>query len=438
MSKIKALRARRVWDSRGRPTVEVDVTLVCGATGRAIAPSGASRGTHEAVESRDGTAYLDGLDVQKALFGIEQEIAPLLIGQDAGDQEGIDRAMIDLDGTPNKSRLGGNALVAASMAVLNAAAASAGMPLWKYLAGENTATLPLPQIQIFGGGAHAASRIDIQDLMVVAVGARSFQEALLMTSEVYQRAGELQRSRGVVAGVADEGGWWPNFDSNEQALDTLVQAIERAGYVPGQEVAIALDIAASEFGSKSNYRLTLDKRDVDTDGMCEYLLRWLERYPIVSIEDPLAEDDEAGWVAFTRTAGAKVQIVGDDFLVTDAARIHRAADTGACNAVLIKPNQVGTITEMREAIKAAKASGFSTIVSARSGESEDTIIVHLATGLNAGQLKVGSFARSERVAKWNEGIRIETSLSGAPLFAGAGVLSGLKVPVQQRASMNRL
>ncbi len=428
MSKIVELRSRRVWDSRGRPTVEVEVLLECGASGRAIAPSGASRGLHEAVELRDGTTRLGGFDVRKALKGIEEEICPLLIGQDARDQEAIDRGMIALDGTPNKSRLGGNALVATSMAVLNASAASAGKPLWEYLARENGATLPLPQIQIFGGGAHAAGRIDIQDLMVIAVGAHSFQEALCITSDVYRTAGELLRDRGLLAGVADEGGWWPTFDSNEQALELLVRSIERSGHVPGDDVSIALDIAASELRSQDKYRLKLDGVELNTEEMCEYLLRWLERYPIVSIEDPLAENDEAGWIAFSRAIGSRVQIVGDDYLVTNAARIARAADGGKCNAVLIKPNQAGTITEMRDALGAAEVAGFSTIVSARSGESEDVTIVHLATGLNAGQLKVGSFARSERMAKWNEGIRIETMPNNAPPFAGAFALAGSRRP----------
>ena len=422
MSTIVALHGRRIWDSRGRPTIEVEVTLACGNRGRGIAPSGASRGLHEAVELRDRTRMLAGLDVQRALSGIEQEISPLLIGHDVHEQEAIDQALIDLDGTANKSRLGGNALVATSMAVLNAAAASAGLPLWRYLAGGNAVTLPLPQIQIFGGGAHAARRIDIQDLMVIAIGARTFQESLVMTAEVYQRAGEMMRDRGLLAGVADEGGWWPTFNSNEQALDMLVGAIESAGYVPGADVSIALDIAASEFGSDGKYLLALDESQLDTDGMCERLLRWIERYPIVSLEDPLAEDDEAGLIAFTRAVGSRVQVVGDDYLVTDAARICSAAAKGACNSVLIKPNQAGTITETRAALASARSAGFSTIVSARSGESEDATIVHLATGLNAGQLKVGSFARSERMAKWNEGVRIETSLDDVPRFAGASVL----------------
>jgi enolase len=424
MRKIVDIEARRVWDSRGRPTIEVDVTLECGAFGRAIAPAGLSRGSHEAAELRDGTPMLAGLDVRRALEKIEHEVAPLLIGRDAREQEEIDQAMVDLDGTPNKSRLGGNSLVATSMAVVKAAASSCHMPLWRYLASGHDVTLPLPQIQIFGGGAHAGRRIDIQDLMIIARSARSFQESLVMAAEVYRSAGDLMRKHGRLAGVADEGGWWPLFDSNEQALDTLVAAIEAAGYIPGTDVDIALDVAASEFGSKGKYHLALDQAQVDTDGMCERLLRWLERYPIVSIEDPLAEDDEEGLIALTRAVGSRVQIVGDDYLVTNAARIRRAAAAGACNAVLIKPNQAGTITETRAALASAATEGFSTILSARSGDSEDTTIVHLATGLNAGQLKVGSFARSERMAKWNEGIRIETGKGEIPRFAGAGVLAG--------------
>lgn len=424
MSKIVGLQARRVWDSRGRPTVEVDVVLECGAIGRAIAPSGLSRGVHEAVELRDGTPTLGGLDVQKALLGIDEEIAPLLIGRDVEDQEAIDSALIDLDGTENKGRLGGNAIVATSMAVLKAAAASSALPLWRYLARDTRVTLPLPQIQIFGGGAHAGTRIDIQDLMVIALSARSFQESLVMTAEVYRCAGAMMRNRGLLAGVADEGGWWPMFANNEQAIEALVSAIEAAGYTPGTDVAIALDVAASEFGSNGIYRLALDKKELDTNGMCERLLRWIDHYPIVSIEDPLAEDDEAGLIAFTRAAGSRVQIVGDDYLVTNAAKVRGAAAKCACNAVLIKPNQAGTITETRSALTSARSVGFSTIVSARSGDSEDTTIVHLATGLNAGQLKVGSFARSERMAKWNEGIRIETAQGDTPHFVGASILRG--------------
>ncbi|HEY8360751.1 MAG TPA: phosphopyruvate hydratase [Ramlibacter sp.] len=420
---IRSIAARRIWDSRGRPTVEVEVTNDDGSSGIGIAPAGASMGTREAVELRDGGTRFKGLDVQQALRGIEREIAPLLLGRDVADQAGIDAALVALDGTPNKARLGGNALVATSLAVLHAAAARARQPLWQYLAEGRPVRLPLPQIQIFGGGAHAGRRVDIQDFMVIATGATGFAHALEMTAEVYRAAGELMAARGQLAGVADEGGWWPSFARNEEALDTLVAAIERAGFVPGDDVGIALDIAASEFGREGQYRLALENQRLDSNAWCEQLVRWVERYPVVSIEDPLGEDDEAGLVAFTRAVGQRVQVVGDDYLVTDAERVRRAAQLGACNCVLVKPNQAGTVTEARAALDAAQALGYGTVVSARSGETEDVAIVHLATGWNAGQLKVGSFARSERMAKWNEGVRIETR-AGAPAgFAGRAVLS---------------
>lgn len=420
MSMIKNVHARRVWDSRGWPTVEAEIILESGHVGRGIAPAGASRGTHEAVELRDGGKAFSGKDVQKAIANIKHEIAPALIGMDVTNQAAIDCRMIELDGTPTKERLGGNAIIAVSMAALHAAAASAGQRLWRYLAGDAPVRLPLPQIQIFGGGAHAGRRIDIQDLMVVASGAKSFDEALEMTCEVYHSAGRIMQQRGLLQGVADEGGWWPAFDSNEQALDTLVRAIEGAGYVPGKDVSIVLDIASSEFGKDGRYRLALEEAEYDSDGMCELLLGWLDRYPIASIEDPLAEDDETGLIAFTRAAGSKVQIVGDDFFVTNAQRVENAAAKGACNCVLIKPNQAGTITETKAALDAARKAGYGAIVSARSGETEDVTIVHLSTGWNAGQLKVGSFARSERMAKWNEAIRIESE--GHP-FAGSKALT---------------
>lgn len=407
---IASVHGRRVWDSRGRPTVEAEVTLTGGAHGRAIAPAGMSRGSREAIDLRDGGERFGGLDVTQALAGIDGEIATTLAGRDALDQAGVDAALIALDGTPNKARLGGNATVAVSLAVAHAAARAQGLPLWRHLAGSGTVTLPLPQIQIFGGGAHAGRRIDIQDLMVVAVGAATFAEALAMTADVYRAAGVLMQEAGQLAGVADEGGWWPQFASNEEALATLVRAIERAGYRPGTEVAIALDIAASEFGHDGRYVLGLERRELDRAAFAELLHGWLGRYPIVSIEDPFGEDDRDGWIAFTRTAGERVQIVGDDYLVTDAARVRAATTDSACNAVLIKPNQAGTLTEAKAALAAGQAAGFGTIVSARSGETEDVSIVHLAVGWNAGQLKVGSFARSERMAKWNEGLRIEEAL----------------------------
>jgi len=421
---IVAVKGRRVWDSRGRPTVEAEVHLACGAAGRAIAPAGASRGSREAIDLRDGGSALGGMHVGRALGYINGEIAKALVGFDAIRQADIDQTLIALDGTPNKARLGGNASIAVSMAVLHSAAAAAGEPLYRFLSAGKATRLPLPQIQIFGGGAHAGRRVDVQDFMVTALAARSFDEALVMSAEVYRAAGELMQARGLALGVADEGGWWPAFSSNEQALDMLMRAIERAGYTAGAEVAIALDIAASEFGRGGLYRFALEERDFDSDGLAEVLLRWVERYPIVSIEDPMAEDDPLGMVRFTAAAGARVQVIGDDYLVTNAALVQQAAQEHACNAVLIKPNQAGTVTETKAALEAGKRAGFGTVVSARSGETEDVTIVHLCVGWDAGQLKVGSFARSERMAKWNEALRIEEALGAAAGFAGRDVLPG--------------
>ena len=407
---ILSVRGRRVWDSRARPTVEVEVALSGGARGRAIAPAGASRGSGEAADLRDGGEAFGGYGVDRAVAAVNGEIAAALEGLDARDREGADRRLIGLDGTADKSRLGGNALVAASMAVAHAAVAAEGVPLWRHLAGDAEPIMPLPEIQIFGGGAHAARRVDIQDFMVIAVGASDYGEALDWTAEVYRAAGRIMADRGLLAGTADEGGFWPAFDGNEQALETLVEAIERAGLAPGEQVAISLDVAASEFGARGRYRLARDGKTLDTDGMCELLGGWIERFPIVSVEDPLAEDDLDGLAAFTRAHGTRVQIVGDDALVSDAARVEKAAAAGACNAVLLKPNQAGTLTECRDALEAARAAGYGAIVSARSGETEDTTVVHLAVGWGAGQLKVGSIAHGERTAKWNEGLRIAETL----------------------------
>ncbi len=421
-SAIVRVLGRRVWDSRGRPTVEAEVHLASGIIGRAIAPAGASRGSREAIDLRDGGDVLGGFDVARAIANVNGDITRVLQGMDAREQSAVDAALIELDGTPNKARLGGNATIAVSMAVLHAAAAADHVPLYAHLAAGAPVRLPLPEIQIFGGGAHAGRRVDIQDFMVMALSARTFAEALTMTAEVYRAAGLLMQDAGKLAGVADEGGFWPVFDSNEEALGMLVRAIERAGYIPGEEVAISLDIAASEFGRDGRYRLGLDGRELDRDGMIEMLLDWCRRYPIASIEDPLAEDDPEGLRAFTRAVGHRIQVIGDDYLVTNADRVRMAARDGDCNAVLVKPNQAGTITETRAACEAGRAAGFGTIVSARSGETEDVTIVHLATGWNAGQLKVGSFARSERMAKWNEALRVEEALGDAARFAGRSVL----------------
>jgi enolase len=421
---IHSVSAMRVWDSRGRPTVEAEVRLVDGSRGRAIAPAGASTGSGEAVDLRDGGEALGGRDVQRALGNIRGEIANALRGADAGDQAAVDALLCRLDGTDDKGRLGANATVAVSMATAHAAAAAAGVPLWRYLAGDGEVVLPLPEIQIFGGGAHAGGRTDVQDFMIVAPGAESFDQALVWTAEVYAAAGRLLEARGKLRGVADEGGYWPEFSGNEEALAYLSKAIETAGFTPMDQIAISLDIAASEFGRQGHYHLSLDGDELGSDALIERLAGWLARYPIVSVEDPLAEDDEQGLADFTARFGDRLQIVGDDYLVTNAARVAHAAGVGACNAVLIKPNQAGTLSEARQALAASREAGWGAIVSARSGETEDTTIVHLAIGWGVPQLKVGSFARSERMAKWNEALRIESALGERARFAGGLALAG--------------
>ena len=422
---IEIISAARVWDSRGRPTVEAEVRLRGGARGRAIAPAGASTGSGEAVDLRDGGESLQGLDVQRALANVRGEIAQGLEGLDAYDQRAVDERLCDLDGTADKRRLGANATVAVSMANAHAAAAAAGMPLWRYLAGDREVRLPLPEVQIFGGGAHAAGRIEVQDFMVVAPGAESFEQALVWTAEVYAAAGRLLEQRGKLRGVADEGGYWPEFSNNEAALEYLTRAIETTGLKPGEQVAIALDVAASEFGRAGRYRLSLEESELESSALIDRLGEWIERFPIVSVEDPLGEDDDAGFIAFTDRFGDRLQIVGDDYLVTNAERVRRAAAAGACNALLVKPNQAGTLTEALEALEVARAAGWGTIVSARSGETEDVTVVHLAIGWGALQLKVGSFSRSERMAKWNEALRIEAALGKGVRFVGAAALSSV-------------
>jgi enolase len=415
---IRSVRARRVWDSRGRPTVEAEISLPNGFTGRAIAPAGASKGSREALEMRDGGQPFGGWDVMQAVGHVNNEIANALTGFAADNQRALDDLLVELDGTENKSKLGANATLAVSLAAAHAVAAASNMPLYQYIGQGKTGRLPMPQIQIFGGGAHAGRRVDIQDFMVICTGASSFAQALEWTAEVYRHAGLLMASRGSLMGVADEGGWWPDFSSNEQALELLLQSIENAGLIPGEQVAIALDIAASEFGRNRIYKLGLESRTLDSDGLIELLLRWIDKYPIVSIEDPLAEDDLPGFAKFTSAAGHRLQIVGDDFLVTSAKLIADAARAGAANTVLLKPNQRGTLSETLQAWQTAQQHGYAGIVSARSGETEDTSIVDLAIGWNVGQLKVGSFARSERMIKWNHALRIEEQLGADAVFAG--------------------
>ena len=398
MAKILDVRARSVWDSRGRPTVEAEV-FVKGAHGRAIAPAGASTGSGEAKS----------IDVRKAVHGINTEIRSALVGT-LLNQEENDKALLNLDGTPDKSRLGGNAIVAVSLACAHAAAAAAKKPLWQFLAGKRTPMMPVPQIQIFGGGAHAQGRMDVQDFMIICTGAGSFTESLQWTAQVYQAAGARLAKRGALYGVADEGGYWPAFKTNEEALAELTGAISDAGFEPGADIGIALDIAATQLWRDGRYHLALEKKTLTASQLHAMLLQWVDRYPIVSIEDPFAEHDTEAMASFTRTAGERIQIVGDDFFVTSEKKLLESKTKGACNAVLLKPNQVGTLTETLACWRAAQEAGYGAIVSARSGETEDVSIVHLAVGWGVPQLKVGSFARSERMAKWNEGIRIEEAL----------------------------
>jgi len=406
MARIVDVRGRRVWDSRGRATVEAEVHVGRGTTalavGRAIAPAGASTGSGEAK----------ALDAAQAVQNINTRIREALRTMSVADQQALDRRMIELDGTADKHRLGANAIVAVSLACAQADAAVRKVPLWKKLAGERRSALPVPQIQIFGGGAHASARVDIQDYMVICTGAGSFAEALDWTAQVYAAAGKRLARRGALHGVADEGGYWPAFKSNEEGLAELVGAIADAGLEPGADVSIALDIAASQLFRSGSYQLALEKRALTAEQLHAMLLRWIERYPIVSIEDPFAEHHADALRAFTKAAPG-IQVVGDDFFVTSAERVRKAA--GACNAVLLKPNQVGTVTETLACWEAARESGYRAIVSARSGETEDVSIVHLAVGWGVPQLKVGSFSRSERMAKWNEALRIEEALGAKAL-----------------------
>lgn len=401
---IAKVHGRQIWDSRGRPTLEVDIWLTDGSHGRGVAPAGASRGSAEAIDLRDGGTRLGGYGIQQALAIISEEIGPDLLGRWFESQEELDQFLINLDGTPNKARLGGNSLIAVSLAFAQVQAAQRQMPLWQWLSSTPPAYLPLPEIQLFGGGAHAAGRVDIQDFMLIAVGAETFSEALEWTAEVYRAAGCLLRAQGRLAGVADEGGWWPQFSHNEEGLEWSVRAIEKAGFQPGRELALSLDVAASEFRQEGRYQLRCEQRELEREELLQLLNQWLQDYPIVSLEDPLGEDDD--WSQLIQRLHRPVQVIGDDYLVTQAKRVVAAAKAEACNALLVKPNQVGTLTETKAALEAAHAAGWQTVVSARSGETEDVSMVHLAVGWGASQLKVGSFARSERMAKWNETLRV--------------------------------
>ncbi len=423
---IKKVHGRQVWDSRGRPTVEVEITLSCGSYGRAIAPAGASTGSGEALDLRDYGSKFGGYGVRQAVDNVNNKIAKALIGLDANKQTLVDNTLVSLDGTKSRKVLGGNAMIATSMAVAHAAASAANQPLWQYLGGGDNTVLPIPEIQIFGGGAHAEGQMDLQDFMVVPFGASSFKEAMEWVADIYHYAGKVMDKLGQRCGVADEGGYWPTFSSNEQAIETLTQVIEQAGFDTKSQVGISLDIAASQFYQDGGYLLKKENRILSTQEWHQQLINWTESYPIIMIEDPFAEHDIAAHAKFCAEVGYKIQVVGDDLLVTNLENITAAKESKACNTLLCKPNQVGTLTEAKLAFEAATEAGWNTIVSARSGETEDVTIVHLAMGWGIKQLKVGSFARSERMAKWNEALRIEDNLGSKASYGGQDVFSFLK------------
>jgi enolase len=417
--KIRNVDAFQIFDSRGNPTVEAVVTLDSGVRGQGLVPSGASTGRSEALELRDGVPdRFRGRSVFRAIENIRREIAGALVGWDVTNQAALDRRLVELDGTPNKSRLGANAILAVSMAALRAAAAAQGKSLFDHLGSGAGTVLPLPEIQLFGGGRHANGRVDVQDFMIVATGATSYEQTLEMTFNVFQAAGELLKERGLLAGVADEGGYWPAFDSNEAVLEAMIEAIVRAGYQPGRQVAISLDMAASELYRDGGYRLGLEGKTFSSAAFAELLASWMDRYPIISIEDPMSEEDWEGWALARKLFGHRVQLVGDDLFTTNLDRIRKGIELGVANAVLIKLNQIGTVTETLEAIRATQRAGWLPIVSARSGETEDAFIAHLAVATDAGQLKVGSFCRSERMSKWNELLRIQRELGARAQFTG--------------------
>jgi len=419
--KINKVEAFQIYDSRGKPTVECAVTTEDGSTGSGLVPSGASTGRTEAIELRDGDpAYLRGDAVLTAVRNIEREIAPAVIGMDVFDQESIDNSMCGLDGTHNKSRLGGNAILAVSMAAARAAAAVRRVPLFEQLGDGRL--MPMPQIQLFGGGAHSAWRTDIQDFLVIPVGAMNFTESLEITHNVYHAAGDWMRDQNKYFGVADEGGYWPEFDSHEEILGAMMSCIELAGYTPGQDVAIALDVAASEFHDGSSYRFRLEDRSLSREALLRLLSDWCANFPIVSLEDPFSDQDTEGWAAIRSELDDRVQLIGDDLFTTNYELIKSGVAKGLANAVLIKPNQIGTLTETLAAIRLTRESNWRPVVSARSGETEDTFIAHLAVATSAGQIKVGSFSRSERMAKWNELLRIERCLKEKSAFAGREIV----------------
>lgn len=422
MAMITEVYAREILDSRGNPTIEVEVCLEDGSVGRAAVPSGASTGAHEAVELRDGdkNRYL-GKGVTKAVDNVNDVIAEALIGLEATRQVEIDEMLIRLDGTPNKGKLGANAILGVSMAVAKAAAASVGLPLYLYLGGVPAQELPVPMMNILNGGQHADNNVDIQEFMIMPVGAASFSEALRMNAEIYHGLKALLNAKGLGTGLGDEGGFAPNLKSNEEAIEVILEAVKKAGYKPGEDIMIALDVAASEFYKDGKYQMEGEGLVKTSNQMVDYLAALCEKYPIVSIEDGLAEDDWKGWKALTKKLGTKVQLVGDDLFVTNEERLLEGIKNDTANAILIKVNQIGTLTETFNAIETAKRAGYTCIISHRSGETEDTTLADIAVAVNAGQIKTGAPARTDRVAKYNQLLRIEEDLGGAAKYKGKAV-----------------
>lgn len=418
MARIEAIGAREILDSRGNPTVEVEVLLEDGTVSRASVPSGASTGAFEAVERRDGDkGRYQGKGVQDAVDAVTEVIAPELIDEDATEQRHIDEAMIDLDGTDNKGKLGANAILGVSLAVAKAAAESSGLPLYRYLGGPNAHVLPVPNMNILNGGSHADTNVDIQEFMISPIGAPTFREALRWGAEVYHTLKSVIKERGLSTGLGDEGGFAPNLQSNAEALDLIIEAIEKAGYKPGQDIALAVDVASSEFFKDGLYQFEGEGRT--TDYMVSYYEKLISDYPLVSLEDPLSEDEWDAWKSLTAEIGSRVQLVGDDLFVTNPARLRKGIELGVANALLVKVNQIGSLTETLDAVEEAHRNGYRTMTSHRSGETEDTTIADLAVATNSGQIKTGAPARSERVAKYNQLLRIEDELGDAAVYAGA-------------------
>ncbi|MBU8897856.1 phosphopyruvate hydratase [Corallococcus sp. H22C18031201] len=428
MTEIAQILAREVLDSRGNPTVEAEVQLVGGARGRAAVPSGASTGEHEAIELRDGDKgrYL-GKGVRKAVANVMETLAPALIGEDAADQVAVDQRMLELDGTPTKSKLGANAILAVSMACARAAAEAHGLPLYRYVGGLQARTLPVPLMNILNGGAHADTRVDVQEFMVVPAGAKSFAEGLRWGAEVFHALKKILKARKLATGVGDEGGYAPDLPANEEALKLIMEAIDAAGFKAGEQVFLALDVAASEFFDKASkkYKLKGEGKEYDAQGLLEYYRGLAERYPIVSIEDGMAEDDWDGWKKLTDALGHQVQLVGDDLFVTNVERLERGIAGGVANSILVKVNQIGSLTETFDAVRMAHRAGYTSIMSHRSGETEDTTIADLAVALDCGQIKTGSASRSDRVAKYNQLLRIEQELGAGARYAGMGAMRSL-------------